>query len=645
MADLAHPPTSSLEDHVTQQSTKLIHLLESIHYPHPIAPQEVHATLYQQYSTQHEQSAAGTATTDTAATKFLEWLLDNVSAETNWPEYRPPLSSLALIGDDTEGDGQNTTEDHDDGNDALLALDQEHWQLQKTLSALEQELADLKILEAHAIDTNKVLDLDIHDTSVKLDATVLKIEETARTVFSEYFAPTHSTSSAGSHEDLNAHIGRTSMTIDRNRDGSHLTSSSSTCPQKRFLYQCQDDLLRIQQLDKEFLANFDLLYNRLLDSIDLSSPNQGARTSPTTSSSPTSHLEQILKRDPAREKELVRLCSTYRATKMSHIRAMAQLKCLEDELEYMKRLDAELEEDDIARDAEEEDRTQDYSIANTRTLQIQKSRQQEIELISVQRETARLMEEMEQLLSDPSSHVGVGHNNGGTSGPGAEIEAHQGVLVDICERIARSDIELRYLTVAHRDFIRQQEQVKRRLETMIDQILEYYCLGVVVEQVLCTEKNAIQHQKHVLWAAIEECQEHLQQSKRLSRVAAKVSAEREMNNRSGTSSHLRIPSDRDPQTQLWTLFKQNEHLKAERDKELGEMQQHITQLLNVREHMDSQLLHQHSSTNEVQFVPRNIHVLQNRVAERTADLQKEYSELSGQVQEMIRSKTTHVGSK
>ena len=55
--------------------------------------------------------------------------------------------------------------------------------IRKTLAALEQELADLKILETHAIDTNKVLDLDIHDTSVKLDATVLKIEETARTVF------------------------------------------------------------------------------------------------------------------------------------------------------------------------------------------------------------------------------------------------------------------------------------------------------------------------------------------------------------------------------------------------------------------------------------------------------------------------------
>ncbi|KAF9982208.1 hypothetical protein BGZ75_006434 [Mortierella antarctica] len=574
---------------------------------------------------------------DIAATKFLEWLLDNVSAETNWPEYQPLLSSVALVGGDTEV-GHTTTEVQDDGDDALLALDQEHWQLQQTLAALEQELADLKILETHAVDTNKVLDLDIHAISVKLDATVLKIEETARAVFSEYFAPTHSTSPASSRGNSNVTMDNASTTIDKSRGRSNMSSSLSASPQKRFLYQCQDDLLRIQQSDEEFLATINLLYKHIMDSIDLSSSSSTQRThTTTTTSSPSSHLEQILKRDPVQEKELVRLCSTYRATKMSHIRAMAQLKCLEKELEYMKRLDAELEEDDMARDAEDEDRTQDYSIAHTRTLQIQQSRQQEIELISVQRETARLMEEMEQLLSDPAPDASG--QSGGTSGPGGEIEAHQGVLVDICERIARSDIELRYLTTAHRDFIRQQEQAKRRLETMIDQILEYYCLGVVAEQVLCTEKDAIQRQKHLLWAAIEECQEHLQQSKRLSKTAkAEVSAGRGMHHRSRTGNDLGMKPEEDSQTQLWTLFQQNEKLKAERDQELAKMQQHVTQLMNVQEHMESKLLHQCSSTNEVHFLPRNIHVLQNRVAERTADLQREYSELSNQVQEIISGK-------
>ncbi|KAF9277089.1 hypothetical protein BGZ68_009531 [Mortierella alpina] len=640
MTDLAQPRSDSLEEHVAQQSTKLIHLLESIHYPHHISSQDIHAALWKQYTAQHEHSVPGISTRDTAATTFLEWLVDNVSAETNWPGYQPPVSSLVLAGDGAQVYEDNTLENQDDEEDALLALDQEHWQLQRTLDALEQELADLKILETHAIDTNKVLDLDIHDTSVKLDATVLTIEETARTVFSEYFAPTHSTNPGGPQGGLSANV----ITIDRTGGGSQATSTTSS--QKQFLYQCQDDLLRIHQLDKEFLENIGLLYKHILDSIDLSSSSQRTHTltttPTTTSSSPSSHLEQILKRDPVQEQELVRLCSTYRATKMSHIRAMAQLKCLEDELEYMKTLDAELEEDDNARDKEDEDRTQDYSIADTRTLQIQKSRQQEIELISVQRETARLMEEMEQLLSDPAPHAGGA--NGGTFGPGGEIEEHQGVLVDICERIARSDIELRYLTTAHRDFIRQQEQAKRRLETMIDQILEYYCLGVLVEQVLCTEKNAIQHQKHVLWAAIKECQEHLQQSKRLSRTAD-VSAGQGLNNWSGTSSDLRMTSDEDLQTQLWTLFKQNENLKAERDQKLVEMQQHITQMMNVREHIDSQLLHKHSSTNEVQFVPRNIQILQNQVAERTADLQREYYELSGQVQEIIRNKQRATGHK
>ncbi|CAO3566437.1 unnamed protein product [Mortierella alpina] len=635
MANFAHAPTASLEDHVAQQSTKLIQLLESIHYPHDIAPQDIHAALWKQYSAQHDHTVASAAARDSAATSFLEWLLVNVSAETNWPGYQSPLSSVDLVGDNTEVDGPATTESQDDEDDALLALDQEHWQLQKTLAALEQELADLKILETHAIDTNKALDLDIHHASVKLDATVLKIEETARTVFSEYYAPGHPTGPTSARGGMSANADTTSVAVNRSLGGFHGASSSSASPQKQFLYQCQDDLLRIQLLDKEFLANIDLLHQYILDSIDLSASTQKTQT--TASPSPSSHLEQILKRDPVQEKELVRLCSTYRATKMSHIRAMAQLKCLEDELAYMKRLDAELEQEDLARDQEDEDRTQDYSIADTRTQQIQRSRQQEIELISVQRETARLTEEMEQLLSDPVPHRG---------GRGAEIEAHQGVLVDICERIARSDIELRYLTTAHRDFIHQQEQAKRRLESMVDQILEYYCLGVLVEQVLCTEKSAVQHQKQVLWAAIEECQEHLQQSKRLSRTAeASSSAGRELNNRSGAGSDFGKKADEDLQTQLWTLFQQNEHLKAERDRELVEMQQHITQLMDVRDHMDRQLLHQHSSTDEVQFGPRNIHVLQNRVAERTAALKREYSELSDQVQEIIRSKQRTVGQK
>lgn len=130
MANLAHPRTASLEDHVAQQSTKFIHLLESIHYPHDIEPQDVHAALWKQYSAQHDHTVASAAARDSAATSFLEWLLVNVSAETNWPGYQSPLSSVALVGDNTEADGPTTTENQDDEDDALLALDQEHWQLQ-----------------------------------------------------------------------------------------------------------------------------------------------------------------------------------------------------------------------------------------------------------------------------------------------------------------------------------------------------------------------------------------------------------------------------------------------------------------------------------------------------------------------------------
>ncbi|KAF9983204.1 hypothetical protein BGZ65_002072, partial [Modicella reniformis] len=357
MADLIpDPPPSSLDDHIGVQATRLICLLESINYPHEISPQDLFAAVAAHYL-RHQQDGASVGDQPNLTAKFLDWLVDNVSAESNWPGYQQH---------------QHLTEDHpdvpqDDMGDSesdrvLEDLDLEFSQLQNTLSSLEKELADLKTLETHVTDANKILDMDIHNSSLQLDATASKLVETAQIALSEYTAALHHPPQG--HDSMD-------MDTDRDRDQASLLSSS-----KRFLYQCPEELLQIQKLDTEYLKAIDLHFQQTVNHIDLA-------TNDSSTGPLLSHLEWLLKRDPVQDQELVRLCSTYRATKMSHIRAMAQLKCLEEELGYMKELDTkhQLSEEIIT----DQDMTGDnnmYSIASSRNQQIQQTRQQEIELIS-----------------------------------------------------------------------------------------------------------------------------------------------------------------------------------------------------------------------------------------------------------------------
>ncbi|KAI1292999.1 hypothetical protein EDD11_008521 [Mortierella claussenii] len=666
MSDLLPiPPTSfrssSSQDHVSRQTARLIHLLESTEYPYEISEQELRNALSTFYCTESQQQplhaslhGRSTAQESTPVADFLDWLLENVSAETNWPGYRskqtlsPPLtldSIDRLLDQADHGEGS----DYDEEDAALLSLDQEHAQLQSTLSCLERELSDLKALEIHAIDTNRQLDMDIHSISVQLDANVTKLEELA-------------------HSVLAKHLPKTPISVERTTRTDVDMSDGIVSSNKRFLYQFQDQLTEIQQLDRSYLHTITSMVDQILNTVNTpsiyatnsssslsstSAPASAPVSAPAPPPSSTSHLEWLLKRNPAQDRELVRLCSTYRATKMSHIRAMAQLKCLEEQLRYMKDLEAQYPGDS---DNQSNDLTGDYTrmytIASSKNQQIQQIRQQEIELISVQRETARLMDEMEQLLSDPHrapSPSSVGHgdsrmrhrssngkrNSLPSNSTSYDTSATEGVLGDICERIARTDIELRFLSAAHRDYLREQEHAQRELDKVVDGLLEYYSLGLVIDKMLEQEQGVMQMQVETLWAAVEEVREAREQSRRIHRVW-------KTNFQGSRSTHienLETGPDRDT-SDLLEAVKESERLAVEAQHENQTMQDHIEQMINIRDFLDNELLNRHSSTRELHLVPKAVHDIKSDLAKRTRKLQQDYTTLHDQVQQLIQKKSS-----
>ncbi|KAF9148284.1 hypothetical protein BG015_009987 [Linnemannia schmuckeri] len=608
--------TTALQEHIAEQTNRLVHLLESIDYPHEISSDAIYAQLADQYTTATPGDLTSADFASTPASQFVEWLLDNVTAESNWPGYDNTAGSYISL------DCADRELDEEEGEIALAALDQQHWQLQNTLASLEKELEDMKILESQATDTNRLLDMDIHDTSIKLDATAAKLESTARKASTGYLGQAHG---RDQHMDTLA-------------DGDRTRPSTSNT----FLYQCEEDLDYIQQIDKAFIETSELLYNHILSSLVLvpSLPS----TSSTVNSTSSHSLDKLLKRNPSHDHEIVRLCSTYRATKMSHIRAVAQLKCLEEELRYMKSLDTETRQKIREEEAtEDENRTGDYSlytIASSKNLLIQKSRQQEIELISIQRETARLKDEMEQLLSDPEQPKTAGTVSQGQNameGDGVsedEDMARRGVLVDLCERIARCDIELPFLTAVHEDSMREHDQALRELDQTVDRLLEYYCLGVLVEQTLEREKEVIQSQKDLLWAAALECRDLQIHSSRLHGIAENCQRQSQRGLQADVDPVAMQKRDTDEITQL---LSRNVELRKEADEERHTLQVHLQELVNAKELLNNQILRQHSSTNQVQFVPRAIHDLKNNLTQRTHHLQQEHAVLKENVQRIVRN--------
>jgi hypothetical protein len=380
-------------------------------------------------------------------------------------------------------------------------------------------------------------------------------------------------------------------------------------------------------------------------------------------------LDQLLKRNPAQDQELVRLCTTYRSTKMSHIRAMAQLKCIEEELQHMKELDATYQALEEEEEMADQDTTADHTLynksASLRNQQMQQTRQQEIELISVQRETARLEEEMGQLLSDPvptSTLQPVTERGGGGGGLSSsrgsstrslngkasqshhhehhhhsmETDTHEGALVDICERIARNDIELRFLSAAHRDYIRDQEQAIKDLDGLVDQLAEYYSLGVTVEQTLTLEKDAVQTQKSLLEAVIQECQEIRDSSRRLHELGKRVGPTTEGDNKMEGEEGEEETSGTRQGIELFEQLKQHDHLTMQTRQERKTLQENVRQMASVKDHFKRELLYRYSGTEEIHWTPKEVHEMKKTLVRQTQDLQQEYVDLSD------RTKSIHV---
>lgn len=140
---------SSIQSHVTQKAKQLAHLAESIGYPHSLSADHIPAirsSLQNEYHITAQQRHAPTsvfsasifrssiahqstfsrgdndAVESSSGAKFLEWLLDNITAETNWPGFQAPPTSLNDI-----------TADFDcrlDDDQIMQTLDREHAQLQ-----------------------------------------------------------------------------------------------------------------------------------------------------------------------------------------------------------------------------------------------------------------------------------------------------------------------------------------------------------------------------------------------------------------------------------------------------------------------------------------------------------------------------------
>ncbi|KAG0095976.1 hypothetical protein BGZ93_005158 [Podila epicladia] len=616
---------SFIQSHVTVKAKQLAHLAESVGYPHSLSAEHIPAirtSLQNEYRITSQQHAPmsdfsasifrssvahrpalsprdNDAVESSPAAKFLEWLLDNLTAESNLPGYEAHPTSLRDV---LEVDFDRGL---DDGQ-FMQTLDREHAQLQNTLASLEQELADLQSLESETIDNARILDADVHDTSVEHDSTIEKLGELAHRVYSKYDQSLHSNGTAGSPD---------------------------------FLYLCQRELEHIQLLDRRLMDLTRSIHEFIITSVERDpstlSTSQHQKQYKQNQQAPQHALfEHLLKQNPAQDKELVRLCSVYRATKMSHIRAMAQLQSLEEQVRYMAEIDAQLtlqQQKEEEKAAREGDTTGDhmYTIATAKNKVIQQTRQQEIELISVQREKSRLIDELEQLLSEPDGQRIVVTESQDIDN---EIDpTRRGVLVDICERIARTDIELQYLTVTHQDHIEKQETALKDLQRTVDQMVEYYGHSQIVEQALAQEQDQIRQHKDVLWALIQELEsrssghEDPSQKKRLDQTLP-------------TSTVSRAPIMSVDFQALFTTLQRNLELGSGIRKEQQSLVDNVDQLMRSKSLLLHNVVHQHSTTNQVCFEPTEIHQAKERLVQQVLDTQQEYTALASRVQRTISKK-------
>jgi hypothetical protein len=115
--------STALQEHIAEQTNRLIRLLESINYPHEISPEAIYAQLTDQYLTATPSDLTSFDFDSTPASQFVNWLLDNVTAESNWPGYDNSTGTSVRV------DHADREIDEEESEQALLALDQQHWQL------------------------------------------------------------------------------------------------------------------------------------------------------------------------------------------------------------------------------------------------------------------------------------------------------------------------------------------------------------------------------------------------------------------------------------------------------------------------------------------------------------------------------------
>ncbi|KAF9953894.1 hypothetical protein BGZ65_004368, partial [Modicella reniformis] len=173
-----------------------------------------------------------------------------------------------------------------------------------------------------------------------------------------------------------------------------------------------------------------------------------------------------------------------------------------------------------------------------------------------------------------------------------------------------------------------QEQAISELDDIVDRLLEYYSLGMTVEQMLAMEKDMVQTQKDLLKASIQECKGIKEQSRRLHQLADNVGP------RSWSQSGIDGISSTSEQ------LEKHDDLLVQAHQERNMMQENIRQLTSAKDLFDGGLLHRYSSTGEIHFVPRAIHNTKDDLVKQTRELQHKYANLSDQVQEIMQKKRT-----
>ncbi|KAG0264994.1 hypothetical protein DFQ27_000869 [Actinomortierella ambigua] len=485
-----------------------------------------------------------TATQGEATQHFLDWVLNNTSPATNWPAYeRPDLLETLLLADNESGfsnDDQRSNADLDREYEALLT---QHDQLQHTLDTLSEELQQLQLQESETADAARILSTQTSDLSVRMDTTLATLEETAFKAFQD---PTAS------------------------HDGLSTATATPPTASALYLHQCHEQIARIQTLDEQFLVEMERMINHRLESdpfrsvreafqrhegdpvdsstssndLSLHQPGHQAAAGAlnpameTTVDTSTSIFHLLLASDQTMDQEMVELCKLYRSTKMNHLRTVAMLKGLEKQVQVLQEIDDQFTEA-VAHQEHEKQQQQHPSnhhhsssstdtgpalgggslagkpvqtIAGAKAAALQQMRQNEIALISAQREASRLLEELDQTLSTPlapSTNAATTSASSLEGSRGRDGEAVRGdagdigsSMAELYDRIARGDIELRFLEARYHDYIRSQRVHLSELEKAIDALLDLYGCNQTIATMMAEEQTSIQQGKDTLGSLI-----------------------------------------------------------------------------------------------------------------------------------------------